>query len=203
MPGMVQRGRFFLALIGLAVGLAACETTPPLPLMSPLQTAKYYGYGEVPLGQDRYEVSFVGPTRRGLRGDASRQQVALEERTQAYDFALWRAAQLALAQGFAGFAVSNVRTHLDSHTEDYDPFWGPDYNPGLYPYRYPWGPYWGGPYWGPSPYEDLRTDAVIDVHLLHAPQEGDSDAQQVVDQLRRTYPGAEGPPPAAGAGVKG
>ena len=34
-----------------------------------------------------------------------------------------------------GFAVSNVRTHLDTYAEDYDPFWGPYpyYGYGTYP----------------------------------------------------------------------
>jgi len=197
MAGLWRRWRWALGALLLAAALAACETLPPAPLLSPLNVAKYYGYGETPLGGDRYEVSFVGPTRRSTRAEAGRQQIAGEERTQAYDFAVWRGAQLALAGGFAGFSVSNVRTHLDTYADDLDPFWGPGYGPGLYPYRYPWGPYWSTPYWGPSPYEYLRTDAVIEVQLLHTPQPGDYDAHDVVEQLRRTYPGAEGTPPAA------
>jgi hypothetical protein len=203
MAGLCRHWRRALGVLVLAAALAACETTPSAPLLSPLGVAKYYGYGETPLGEDRYEVSFVGPTRRSTRAEATRQQVAAEQRTQAYDFAVWRAAQLALAGGFTGFSVSNVRTHLDSHADDLDPFWGQGfYGPGPFSYRYPWGPYWGPPYWGPSPYEYLRTDAAIEVRLLHALQPGDYDAHDVVEQLRQTYPGAEGAPPAAASPAK-
>src|SRR5258708_39363843 len=103
MRGLMRRGRLCLGIVGLAVALAACETVPPAPLLSPLEVAKSYGYSEVSLGEDRDQVTFVGPTRRSLRSEASRQPVAAEEATPAYYFAIWRAVTIAHARVFPAF----------------------------------------------------------------------------------------------------
>src|ERR1700680_4696640 len=100
MPGRSQRWRHWLGMIALTAALAGCETTPPPPLMSPLQVAKSYGYADAAVGDNRYQVTYVGPNRRSLRSVEARQAVGAAERTQAFDFALWRAAQIAIAQGF-------------------------------------------------------------------------------------------------------
>ena len=192
MLALLQHVRAWIALLTVAAALASCETTPPPPPMSPLQVAKYYGYAEMPQGDDRYQVSYVGPNRRSLRSPGAAQENGAAERTMAFDFALWRAAQLAQARGFPGLRVSNVRSDLTNYVEDY---YDPLYSPGFYPLeRYPFGPRWGGPYWGPSPYVYQQATVTIDVQLLRTPEPGDYLAADVTEQLRRTYPGAEGPP---------
>jgi hypothetical protein len=182
----------WIGVAGLAL-LVACATGPAPPLLSPIEVAHVYGYSERPLGDNRYEISYLGPRRRSLRSPEAHSETSAAERTQAFDFALWRAAQIALAQGFAGFRVSNVRTDTSTVVDnDYDPLYGP----GPYPFRpwgRPWEPSWG-PYWAPSPYAYEQTRVTFDVTLLQALGEGDYNAADVIAQLRQTYPGAEGAP---------
>jgi hypothetical protein len=201
MPSRSLGWRAWIGLLATTVtlALAACDTAPLPPAMSPLAVAKYYGYSELPLGDERYQVTYVGPYRRSLRSPGPVQEASAAQRTMVYDFALWRAAQLALARGFPGIRVSNVRSNVNTYADDYyDTFYGP----GFYPYGgYPYGPRWGGPYWGPSPYVHQQAEVTIDAQLLGAPAGGDYVALDVIDQLRRTYPGAEGPQPGPSAPV--
>lgn len=180
----------------LAGALSACEAPPP-PLLSPLQATGEYGYADLALGDNRYQVSYTGPSQRSLRSPEAREQIGAAERAQASDFALWHAAQIALAQGFAGFRTSNVRTNVDSTVDDdYDSLYGPVWDPRRR-FGEPFGPSWG-PYGGPSPYLYTRTQIVVDVVLLRSLDSGDYDAAETVARLSRTYPGATGPaaPPA-------
>ena len=194
MADAALRWRRWIGCVAVAGALAGCDIAPAPPLLSPLQAGGDYGYSDVALGDNRYQVSYLGPSQRTLRAPDARQQTAAGERTQAFDFALWHAAQIALAQGFAGFRVSNVRTNVDSLVDDsYDPFYGPDYSPFHHPWGWrPVGPYWG-PYGGPSPYLYAQTEIVMDVALLQSLDPGDYGAQDTIDQLNRTYPGAAGP----------
>ena len=186
----------WIGLLALVVMLSGCETTPAAPLLSPIELARSYGYSEVAQGDNRYAVTYLGPSRRGFRSASSRQEMDAAQRTQAYDFALWHAAQIALAQGFAGFRVGNVQTNVNTINDDsYDPYYGsgwPGYGPAWYGPGYPYrGPY-PGPYWGPSPYVLLQTQVTMDVTLLRSPGPGEYEARDVIEQLRRTYPGADG-----------
>jgi hypothetical protein len=197
--GVISRWRPLLAGAAIAGALSACQIRPPPPLLSPIEIAGTYGYADTALGDNRYQVSYRGPSQRSLRSPGARQQTAAAEHTQAYDFALWHAAQIAQAQGFVGFRVSNVRTNVDTLADDsYDPLYGPDYSP----FHRPWGwrgvgPYWG-PYGGPSPYLYVQTEIVFDIALLQSLGAGDYGASDTIAQLAKTYPGAAGPsqPPA-------
>jgi hypothetical protein len=189
-PGFVPRCAGRVSLLAILALLTACTTGPSAPLMSPIASTGDYGYSEVPIGPNRYEVSYTGPSQRTLRSPNARRETGAEEHTQAYDFALWRAAQIALAQGMPGFRVGNVRTNVDTLVDDYfDPYYGR----GLFTHRYLWGP---GPYWGPdgapSPYAYQQTSVNMDVTMLPSLTPGDYDARDTIDQLRKTYPGAEG-----------
>jgi hypothetical protein len=178
--------------------LSACQLRPSPPLLSPIGTTGEYGYADLPLGDNRYQVSYTGPSQRGFRSTESRERIKAAESAQALDFALWHAAQIALAQGFLGFRASNIRTNVDSVEEpDYDPF----YAPGWHPANRFGGPLmardWGG--WvSTSPYIDTRTQVVIDVMLLRSLETGDYDARATIEQLSKAYPGAAGPTPPAG-----
>src|SRR5476651_386322 len=94
-----RRWRYWSGCLVLAGALSACAVRPP-PLLSPLQATGEYGYADLALGDNRYQVSYAGPSQRSLRSPDAREQISAAERTQAYDFALWHAAQIALAQGF-------------------------------------------------------------------------------------------------------
>jgi hypothetical protein len=191
-------GRLVGSLV-LAAALSSCQLKPSPPLLSPIQaTNGEYGYADLPLGDNRYQVSYTGPSQRSLRSTEARQQVAATERAQAYDFALWHAAQITLAQGYTGFRVSNVRTNVDSMVEpDYDPSYAPDWHPANRFGGPLMGRYWGG-YVSPSLYIDTRTQIVIDIALLRSLETGDYDASETIDRLSKAYPGATGPvvPPA-------
>jgi hypothetical protein len=176
--------------------LAGCATGPAPPLLSPLAQVGKYGYAETKVASGRYEVSYLGPPRRTSRFAEGRRGDELAARTQAYDFAVWRAAQIALQENYAGFRVGQTHSNIDTYVEDYadpffDPFWGP------YWYRrdafaYPFYPYTR------TTYAYLQARVTIDVTLLHNPGPGDYLARDAITQLRRTYPGAEGlpkPPP--------
>jgi hypothetical protein len=191
-PGRRPLGRYWLAGCALAIGIAACAE-PALPLLSPIELARRYGYSETPTGDARYRISYIGPYRRGIRSESNTAPAVDALRNQAIDFAMWRAAQIAGENGYRGFTASNVHTDLDTFVDDYyDPFYRPWYAPGSAFGPPPWGTSWVGSYWGPSPYKYERAQATIDVQLRYDPDPGDYDAHDVVDQLRRRYPDAEG-----------
>jgi hypothetical protein len=124
-----KQWRRWSACLLLAGALSSCAMRPP-PLLSPLQATGEYGYADSALGGNRYQVSYTGPSQRSLRSPETREQIGAAERIQAYDFALWHAAQIALSQGFIGFRASNVRTNVDSMVdEDYDSLYGPPWYP--------------------------------------------------------------------------
>jgi hypothetical protein len=184
------------ALLGLLL-LAACETTPPPPLLSPLAETGGYGYGyfERQVGPEDWEVTYAGPARRTAVYAAARQADETAMRTQAADFMLWRAAQIALREGFPAFRVGQTRSNVDTRIEEYtyDPLYGPGWGP--------WGPGWGPrgfyyPYLPPYPYARsiwayLQARVSGDVHLLRASAPGDYVADDVIAQGRRRYPDAE------------
>jgi hypothetical protein len=186
-----RRWRQLGGCLALAGALSSCDLRPP-PLLSPLAATGEYGYADVALGDDRYQVSYTGPGQRSLRSVEAREQIAAAERTQAYDFALWHAAQVAQARGFTGFRASNVRTNVDTMAdENYES----PYSYGGYPYRRFGDPFmpFGTPYGGPNPYLYTRTQIVIDVALLRSLESGDYDAAETIERLSKAYPNATSP----------
>jgi hypothetical protein len=184
---LARRRAGLVGRLAVAALLTACTSGPAAPLMSPIQASGSYGYSEAPTGANRYAVTYTGPSQRTLRSMNARRETAAEAHTQAYDFALWRSAQLALAQGMPGFRVGNVRTNVDTLVDDYYD----SYRPFTSRYRWGPGPYWG-PYGEPNPYAYQQTTITMDVNLLPSLAPGDYDARDTIDQLRKTYPGAEG-----------
>ena len=176
-----------VALIGTAL-LASCVTAPPPPLLTPLAVAGSFGYAEQPLGGDRVSVSYIAPPRLTSLYGTAREADAQATRTLAFDMAVWRAAQLAQAQGFAGFRVidrrSDVDTYPDPLSQPFDPW--PCWECRRFGF-----PYYADPYRG-SPFVYLQTRVAITTQMLHDPGGGDYRADDAIAQLRRTYPGAEG-----------
>jgi hypothetical protein len=130
------------AIVGLALGLSACETATPY---QPLKTSGSGsgGYTEQRLDVNHFRVTFHGNT------STSRETVET--------YLLYRAAELTLAHGYDWFETSDRRTSRDARTYvTSDPFYGPGYAYGYWrpSYRYygaygwrGWGPYdptWGG-----------------------------------------------------------
>ena len=193
MAAVALRCRRWLDGWMLALVLAACAGPAP-PLMSPFQATRNYGYSDEPLGEGRYRITYVGPYQRTLRGPSAENAANAGASTRAVDFAMWRAAQLATAQDYAGFSASNIQSGIDTVVADYyDPSFGPWHGPSFGPGSFPWGPTFAGPYWdwAPDPYAYARATATIDVELKRDPRAGDYDARDVVEQLRQHYPSAE------------
>jgi hypothetical protein len=199
MPGLAAM-RISVGLFGVAVLASGCTIAPPAPLLSPVEVVKSYGYSETALGDNRYQVNYVAPAQRTGRSVDMRAATAAAERKLAYDLAVWRAAQLALAHGYAGFKLGNTNANINTYEEEPaylpPPWWGP----GRF-HRSSFGDTWG-PYWEPSPFVLLQLDLTIDVLMEPSPGAGDYHARGAIEQLRRTYPDAEGapasPPPSGG-----
>jgi hypothetical protein len=132
-----------------------------------------------------------------------RQDVEQRARTEAYDLALWRAAEIALANGYPGFRVRDTRTEVDAALEDY---YGYGYGPGAFGgLGLGSGRFSGSRFssvglglsfpLGGTGYRDtgsLQVSTTLDVELERELKPGDFDAQYVLEQARRTYPNASG-----------
>jgi hypothetical protein len=196
MPSLARGARRFLGFLCLAALASGCTIGPSAPLLSPVEIAKSYGYSETALGDTRYQVTYVAPAQRTGRSVDVRAATTAAERKLAYDLATWRAAQLALVHGYAGFRVGNTNADVNAFQEEPTylppPWWGPgDFH----------RPYFGapwGPYWEESPFILLQLSLTIEFVMQPSPGVGDVDARQLIEQLRRLYPGAEAAPPPGG-----
>ncbi len=122
---------------------AACTPLAPPPPAPPYMTAFAanglgYGYAEEKLGPDLWRITYHGPPQR-LSLDPAFRRAELERASEgAADLALWRAAQLALAERRRALVV--VDRKFDRETVERpgyfaaDPLWPyPDYG---FRYRY-------------------------------------------------------------------
>jgi hypothetical protein len=177
-----------LAAAGLL--LAACASGPSYPLYSPQAVTGSFGYSEQKLGPTSYKVVYVTPAR-GVTDSRS----GVDERRQALltlsnDMALWRAAQLARANGQNEFRVTRRDNDVDVQRDYYDN--------GYYDRRR-FGPPYGPPYYGPSmygppwPYTYVRMSArtTLMVEFGRRPGEDFYIADEAIARLRQTYPGAD------------
>jgi hypothetical protein len=187
---MAGSWRLVVALIGVAL-LGGCITGPPPPLLTPLAIGGDFGYAEAPAGNDQSQVTYIAPPRVASPYGIARETDAQAARTLAFDMAVWRAAQIAQFQGFAGFRIADRRSDVDTYPDPLYQPWGP---PGCWHCRRFGFPYYGDPFGGPT-YVYLQARVTITAQMLHDPGPGDYTAADAIAQLRRTYPGAEGAPP--------
>ncbi|MBI3513759.1 MAG: hypothetical protein HY060_06835 [Proteobacteria bacterium] len=177
--------------LALLLALAACQTTPPLPALSPLEQARQFGYTERDLTPERVEISYLGARQRVVSaGPTPRDADTQPARAAALDFATWRAAQLALARGFKGLRIVDRQTHVDSHPETLYPGAGW----GAWPYwRTPGGIIYGPPGFYSVPYVHIQARVTLTVELLAEPRPDDLDAAATIARLSAAHPGASGP----------
>ena len=197
----------FLPLGLLMIAIAACAAGPPPQTKSAMVAAtpqSGFGYSETKLASDRYEVSYVTPAL-SLPADGKARASALEkEARRAYDLALWRAAQLALAGGFTELTIGP--THRDEDvkvTTRYQPTAPGVYGPGgmIYP-QWIYNPlvnYYGlpgiGPYWayddpfaeGPDISARGRITARLEARFAHRASPGSLDAKATEARLAAEY----------------
>jgi hypothetical protein len=174
-------------------GCAAMPSAPPPPLMSPYPAAGYgYGYAEERIGPDLVRVVYYGPLRPLDPAAPAREPQLERAASEAADLALWRAAQLALAESKPAFTVIERRADTETLRRPggwaHDPWW-PDY---CYP-RYSWRWSCGG--WSPvyvPPIADGRARATLTVRLEGRVTPRNLDAAATLQRLERAYrpPGA-------------
>ncbi len=195
-----------VSLLGACLFLAAgCASQPPpiVPAMAALSANGDYGYSETALAPDLYTVTYVTPSL-SAHGDADQDYGLVGERQRTRDLALWRAAQLALEQGYPALQVQSESADVDVTVVDPPP--GPPYVSA--PLRTVSGPpcrwdcgrpigYWGDPYFNPI-YDDWyrrahssgRVTASLTVKLLPGPVAGAQDAAATAERLRKAYASA-------------
>lgn len=182
-----------LALAGIVMILAACQSTPPQPLFQPLESGRGFGYVEQQIDDTHWEVTYAGPRYRATYGGSDRDAEAEAVRTEAYDLALWRSAEIALEQKRSRFAVVSERRDVDRATQVDRGY------PG-YP-RYPFGFRHTG-FWGYSPYfyDDYTVrsyrEATVTLTIDLEPDPGATslDAKATADRLESEYAFKTWPP---------
>ena len=124
--------------------------------MAALSATGDYGYSETALAPDLYAVTFVSPSL-SAHGDPAQDYGLDGEKQRVAALARWRAAELALAQGYPAFQVESETRDADVHVED--PPAPPPYvsaplrttmsgTPCRWDCDRPIG-YWGDPYFNP------------------------------------------------------
>ena len=172
--------------------------------MVPAAPPSGFGYSETELAADRYRVRYRTP-EVGVPADEKARTTALEqEKQRAYDLALWRAAQIALAKGYSQLSV--LQEHRDAEVRvnrQNFPMAPGVYGPGgmLYPgWIYdPRVPYYGrpgiGPYWtydDPFAYRtrvsaSAEITASLEVSYAKSPSPGSLDAATTTRRLSAAY----------------
>ena len=179
------------AALALGLGLSACETaTPYQPAPPGRAEAGAYGYRDYQIDATHWRVTFSGNS--------------LTSRETVEKYLLYRAAELAVQQGFDWFQAAD--RHTDKSTSFYgdsdpfyaSPFWG-SYGWGWRPsWRYggafgwrSWDPWGGGPFW--ANHIDIqqvnRFEASAEIVMGHGPApEGQRvfNAREVVQNLGPT-----------------
>jgi len=97
-----------LAIVALSLLAAGCATPPPKPAFVAYGTAGTFGYSDTRLADDLYQVTYVTPYIRTATDEAGRTAELAQQKQQAYELALWRAAQLAEKAGYPAMQVETV-----------------------------------------------------------------------------------------------
>ena len=174
----IKRVTPILAAVAL---VTACESGPVYPLYTPLEVAGSFGYAEQQLADTVYQVSYSTPIQwtrsypRAVRQRRSDRLVAL-----AYDLALWRAAELSLADGFPAFEVATRENDVQFDIS-HDPFFYPDAFFGHHRVIYH------------DPFSELAVRVSLTVRLRRAATATSLDAARALSRLRAQHPDATGP----------
>ena len=165
----------------LAVGLAACETTPTPYQPLAAGNAISGGFSDQRLDETHFRVTFKGNS--------------LTSREQVETYLLYRAAELTTGQGFDWFEM--VSRHTDNRggawVTPYGGYWAPYWRyHGAFGWR-AWDPFWSDPFWG-SPflggYDVERIDeydAIAEVAVGHGAKPANDprafDAREILANL--------------------
>jgi hypothetical protein len=193
---MMPRRLGLLSIGALGLALSACATGPAYPLMTPIQVAHDFGYDQRPAGAaNRFEVTYLTPpaTAYGYRFDL--RPAEGQAKDMAADLAMLHAARLAQASGWQGFEINDRHSSTDAENygADWDDGWGDGWHRGWHHHGYGWG---DGPYMPPQ--QVLQAEVSLTITFTNTIKPGDYQAADVIQQVIKTYPGAEGAPGAPG-----
>jgi hypothetical protein len=176
------RARFAaLALFALAAG---CSFAPP-PLYVPM-SAGSYGYAEQQTGDISYRITYRAPVFSTFSyGRATRDRIANERVALAYDMALLRAADIALARGMPAFREIRRDNDVQVDVQD-DPLDDYYYNRPCFDFHFCTPP----PYVSRDRRSIFRIAATIDVRLETRIEAGAYDAADAKRKLLAAHPDA-------------
>jgi hypothetical protein len=95
-----------LAAFALLLLVAGCATGPQYPLYSPLAVTGTFGFSEQRLSDTSYRTTYVTPRRTAYSPYAGSEPRRTALLTLANDMAMMRAAELASANGYETFRVT-------------------------------------------------------------------------------------------------
>ena len=184
--------RCAVAALALAMLTGGCAAPPPKTAFVAYGDAGSFGYSESKLADDLFQVTYVTPFLRTSTDAAGREAELAQQKRQAYELALWRAAQLAQKDGFPAFKIENQSNDADVVVRS-----EPDYVPPPTPFSHYYGP---GPLYRPYPvygypygYTSYTARAVatitaqLTVRMLGAMADGAIDAKATETQLASRY----------------
>jgi hypothetical protein len=174
-----------LAAFALLLLVAGCATGPQYPLYSPLAVTGTFGFSEQRLSDTSYRTTYVTPRRTAYSPYAGSEPRRTALLTLANDMAMMRAAELASANGYETFRVTQRDNNANVDRQRYygycdDPFW-----PGR-PYYYPYPRY----RCGPDGYTYFQARSTLTVEFGSKPGDEHFVTKDVLAQLAQTYPTA-------------
>lgn len=186
-------------LVAAAAVLSACVAGMPIPAYSPIEVGLSFGYSDEPLSDTRFRVTYLAPMRTSYAYDgAQRTRESQRQIAFAYDMAVWRAADLALAKGFPAFRVSerdnDARVDLRYEYFDDGPY-GPFFHHRGHFHYGPFGSIFAPGYYDRYALLSARVTIVTDVAEPAAPDS--LDVRGTLDRMYRKYPQMIGPRAAA------
>lgn len=169
----------------LALGLAACSFTQP-PLYAPLGALGNYGYAERQTGDNAFQIVYRAPVFSTFSfGPATRERLASERTALAYDMALLRASDIALARGMPAFREihRNNDVRVDVQDDPFNDYW---FNRPCFDWRF----------CSPPPFASrdrrtlVRSTVTLDVQLEQSLQAGAFDARATRTRILAARPNA-------------
>lgn len=171
-------------LVGFALLLVAgCAMGPQHPLYSPLGVTGTFGYTDQRLSDTSYRTTYVAPRRTVFSPYANAEPGRTALLNLANDMALMRAAELAAANSYQTFRVTQRDNDADVERERRSG-WCDD--------PFARRPYYYTPSYrcGPEGYTYFKATSTLTIQFGHKPGDEHYIAQDVLAQLARTYPTA-------------